>query len=116
MKKAIIEGFVGGRCYNEQTDGTECPWGQILSWDPPRQFVIAWQINPQWQFEPDLSKCSEVEVRFTEAGGSTRVDLEHRYFQRHGAGADEMRTSVDSPNGWADLLKLYVEQVEKESQ
>lgn len=114
MKKAVIEGFVGGRCYNEQTDGTECPWGQILVWDPPQRFVLAWQITPQWQFEPDLVRCSEVEVRFTaDAGGRTRVELEHRHFRRHGAGGDEMRTAVDSPNGWADLMKLYAEAAEK---
>src|SRR5579862_2868752 len=53
MKKAVIEGFPGGRCYNEQVDGPDCPWGQILTWDPPHRFVLAWQITPQWQFEPD---------------------------------------------------------------
>src|SRR5262249_50945827 len=26
MKKAIIEGKVGGRCYSEQEDGSECDW------------------------------------------------------------------------------------------
>src|SRR5262249_51164977 len=78
MKRAIIEGFAGGRCYSEQTDGTECPWGQILVWDPPHRFVMAWQINLQWKYEPDLAKSREVEVRFTpEPGGLTRVDLEH---------------------------------------
>jgi uncharacterized protein YndB with AHSA1/START domain len=116
MKKAIIEGFVGGRCYSEQTDGTDCPWGQILLWEPPHRFVMAWQINPQWQYEPDLAKSSEVEVRFTpEPDGSTRVDLEHRYFQRHGAGGDAIRTAVDSANGWADLLKLFITHVEQTS-
>jgi len=108
MKKAIIEGRAGGRCYSEQTDGTDCDWGTVLVWEPPRRFVMAWQIDSKWQYEPDLSKSSEVEVRFTrEPDGSTRVDLEHRYFDRHGAGADVIRTSVEAPNGWADLLKLF---------
>jgi len=35
MKKALIEGRVGGRCYSQQEDGTDCPWGQILVWEPP---------------------------------------------------------------------------------
>jgi uncharacterized protein YndB with AHSA1/START domain len=70
--------------------------------------VLAWQITPQWQYEPDLAKSSEVEVRFTpEPDGSTRVDLEHRYFHRHGAGADAMRAGVDAPNGWGGLLPLF---------
>jgi uncharacterized protein YndB with AHSA1/START domain len=116
MKRAIIEGHVGGRCYSEQTDGAECPWGQILLWEPPHRFVMAWMINAQWKYEPDLAKSSEVEVRFTPEGdGSTRVDLEHRCFYRMGEGGDAMRTGVDSPMGWADLLKMYVEQIEKET-
>ena len=45
MKKAIIEGRVGGRCYTEQADGTDCPWGQVTTWDPPRRFIFAWMIR-----------------------------------------------------------------------
>jgi uncharacterized protein YndB with AHSA1/START domain len=108
MKKAIIEGKVGGRCYSEQVDGTDCDWGEILVWEPPQRFVIAWQITPAWGYEPDLAKSSEVEVRFTpEPDGSTRVDLEHRYFHRHGEGGEAMRTAVDSTGGWGGLLELF---------
>lgn len=108
MTKAVIEGFPGGRWYSEQADGTDCPWGEVLVWEPPRRFVMAWKINLQWQFEPDPAKSSEVEVLFTpEPDGSTRVDLEHRYFERHGAGWETMRTQVDSGMGWGALLELY---------
>jgi uncharacterized protein YndB with AHSA1/START domain len=114
MTKAIIEGRTGGRCYSEQLDGTECDWGRILVWEPPLRFVIAWQISPGWGYEPDLSKASEVELRFTaEPDGSTRIDLEHRYFQRHGAGADAMRTAVDGPMGWGELLQAYAARVDQ---
>jgi hypothetical protein len=65
MKRAIIEGRVGGRCYDEQVDGTDCPWGRVLVWEPPTRLVIAFQITPQWQYEPDLAKSSEVEITFT---------------------------------------------------
>jgi uncharacterized protein YndB with AHSA1/START domain len=114
MRKAIVQGAVGGRCYSEQTDGTECDWGTVVVWDPPRRLVLAWQINGQWQYEPDLAKSSEVEVRFTpESDGSTRVDLEHRYLHRHGPDAAAMRTAVDAPNGWSGLLALFAAQVEQ---
>ncbi len=112
MKRAIIEGRTGGRCYSEQVDRTECPWGTILVWEPPRRFVMAWQITHQWGYEPDLEKASEVEVRFTaESAGVTRLDLEHRYFSRHGEGGDAMRTAVSAPNGWSGLLQLYADRV-----
>jgi Activator of Hsp90 ATPase homolog 1-like protein len=56
MEKTIIEGHAGGRCYSEQTDGSECDWGSVLVWDPPRRFVMAWQINANWQYEPEIAK------------------------------------------------------------
>lgn len=108
LQKAVIEGKAGGRCYQQSTDGSECDWGRILVWDPPSRFVIAWQLNPQWEHEPDIAKASEVEITFSpEPDGSTRVDLEHRHFDRHGAGAELMRQGVDSPGGWGGLLQMY---------
>lgn len=114
LAKAVIEGRAGGRCYSKQADGTECDWGSILVWEPPHRFVMAWQISPAWQYEPDLAKSSEVEVHFIpQPDGSTRVDLEHRNFERHGAGFETMRAATDSPNGWNGLLELFRAQAEQ---
>lgn len=116
MKKIIVEGRVGGRCYSEQTDGTECPWGSVLAWDPPRRFVMAWQISTAWKFEPDLAKSSEVEVRFIPEGdGATLVELEHRYLERHGVDFEKMKASVASDGGWGGLLALFAAQAEGRS-
>jgi uncharacterized protein YndB with AHSA1/START domain len=112
MTRAIVEGRAGGRCYSEQEDGTDCPWGQVLVWEPPHRFVMAWQITHEWGYQPDLAQSSEVEVRFTPTGdGATRVDLEHRNLERHGAGGETMRTAIDSPGGWGSLLDLYAKRV-----
>jgi Activator of Hsp90 ATPase homolog 1-like protein len=117
MKRAIIEGRAGGRCYTEQVDGTDCDWGTVLVWEPPRRFVMAWQVTHEWGYEPDIAKSSEVEVRFTpESDGRTRVDLEHRNFERHGAGGEILRASVDSTGGWGELLKLFATQTEKSTE
>jgi uncharacterized protein YndB with AHSA1/START domain len=108
MATAIIEGRPDGRLYSRQIDGSECDWGRVTVWEPPRRLVLAWQITHEWRYEPDLSKASEVEILFTPLGdGSTRVDLEHRHFERHGAGAAAIRTAVDAPNGWTGLLQLF---------
>jgi uncharacterized protein YndB with AHSA1/START domain len=112
MQKAIIENHLGGRCYSEQIDGTECDWGQVLAWEPPHRLVIAWQIGGDWKYEPDLAKSSEVEIRFTaEPDGRTLVSLEHRHLDRAGASAGAMRASLESPNGWGGMLQLFAERV-----
>jgi uncharacterized protein YndB with AHSA1/START domain len=114
MKRAILEGAEGGRCYTEQTDGSECDWGRVLVWERPRRLVIAWQINEAWQFEPELSKASEVEVRFTPVGsGETRIDLEHRLFSRHGEGGPSILLAVSAEDGWGTLLHMYANRVEE---
>jgi uncharacterized protein YndB with AHSA1/START domain len=113
MKQALIEGRVGGRCYSTQEDGTDCPWGQILTWEPPHRFVLAWQITHEWGFQPDLSKSSEVEVRFTPVPGGTRVDLDHRHFERMGPEGETMRTGVSGPGGWSGLLDLFKARAER---
>ena len=92
MVKAVIETHAGGRCFGREADGTEYDWGRVRTWEPPNRFVLAWQISPDWQHEPDLAKASEVEIRFTpEAGGLTRVDLEHR--QHRGSPSSTRRPS-----------------------
>ena len=111
MTKIIVEGRVGGRCYTEQEDRTECDWGRVLAWEPPHRLVLAWQITHEWGYQPDMAQSSEVEVRFTPVEGGTRVDVEHRRLDRHGVGAASMRTAVDSPNGWIGLLQLFAARV-----
>jgi uncharacterized protein YndB with AHSA1/START domain len=114
MTKGVLEGRVGGRCYSEQQDGTECDWGSILVWEPPHRLVIAWKITSEWGYEPDLARSSEVEIVFRQqSDGATRVELEHRHLERHGAGAAAMRTGIDSEGGWGMLLRLFADTVDK---
>ena len=116
MKKAILEGHAGGRCYTQQEDGTDCDWGKITVWEPPSRFVMAWLIDGKWQYQPDAKKASEVEVRFSrQADGTTRVDLEHRNFERMGPDGQNMRQMVGSPGGWGDLLRMFAEKAAEEN-
>ena len=112
MTRIVVEGRPGGRCYSEQQDGTECDWGRVLVWERPYRFVFAWQITHEWGYQPDLAKSSEVEVRFVSVHPeATRVEVEHRFFERHGVGAEPMRTAVDAPNGWTLVMSLYADRI-----
>jgi uncharacterized protein YndB with AHSA1/START domain len=111
MKRIVVEGRPMGAIYTEQEDGNICRWAAVLAWEPPHRFVMAWQVSPSWQFEPDLNKCSEVEVNFTPADdGTTLVELEHRGLQRHGGACARMREQVNSEGGWGALLVLFAAQ------
>lgn len=104
--KHIVEPRVGGRWYQIGVDGSECDNGKVLIWEPPSRLVLVWQINADWQFDPNLH--TEVELRFTpEAEGVTRVDLEHRQLERMGEKAEAVRASVDSAGGWGAILESY---------
>jgi uncharacterized protein YndB with AHSA1/START domain/uncharacterized damage-inducible protein DinB len=109
MTKAVIETRAGGRCYGREADGTECQWGTVTAWEPPRRLTIAWHIAPGFQvIDLDPAKSSEVEVRFTpEPDGMTRVDLEHRHLERHGADFEKLRAGVAGPGGWSGLLQMF---------
>jgi len=105
-----LEPRKGGRWYERGVDGSECDWGRVLVWDPPKRLVLAWQINSQWQF--DANFITEVEVRFTPAGiGKTRVDLEHRDLERFGGDVAALRQALDSPDGWQLHLNHFVQAV-----
>jgi uncharacterized protein YndB with AHSA1/START domain len=111
LEVAIIEPREGGRWYERDIDGSECDWGYVISWEPPGRVVLAWQINGEWKYDPTL--VTEVEVTFTEEGGSrTRVDLEHRHLDRLGEAAARMRAVFDSDGGWPGLLRLFAQQAQ----
>jgi uncharacterized protein YndB with AHSA1/START domain len=114
MKRVVVEGRTNGAIYTDQEDGTVCPWGSVLAWEPPHRFVLAWQVSPDWQFEPDLSKCSEVEVLFIPADdGTTVVELEHRGLHRHGGACGKMREQVNAEGGWSGLLALFAAKADR---
>lgn len=104
-KGAVMETRLGGRWYELADDGTQTNIGKIIVWEPPLRFVMTWDINSQWK--PDTTVSSEVEVKFIPDGANaTRVELEHRKFERMGAEAGEsMRKDVDG--GWPALLELF---------
>lgn len=107
MAEAIIEPRVGGRWYEKGVDGSECDWGRVLTWEPPTRLVVTWQINGQWQFDPDPEHASEIDVRFTADGAEhTTVELEHRLIDRLVAG-EAIRDALISGGSWSAMLELF---------
>ena len=106
--ETVFEEKVGGHIYDRGEDGSEVRWARILAFDPPNRVVFSWDISPQWQIETDLENTSEVEVRFVEeAPGRTRVELEHRNLDRHGAGWPSVRDGVAEDEGWPLYLARF---------
>jgi uncharacterized protein YndB with AHSA1/START domain len=104
---AVIEPCSGGRWYEKNADGSECEWGHVIAWEPPRRLLLAWQLDADWRYDPEL--ITEVEVRFEADGERTRVTFEHRHLERMGERAEEVRRAVDSPEGWHGILERYAE-------
>jgi uncharacterized protein YndB with AHSA1/START domain len=112
LAEFVFEPLEGGHIYERGVDGSECRWARVLAYEPPNRVVFSWDINPQWKFESDPEKTSEVEVRFiAEQADRTRVELEHRNLDRHGEGWEQMRDAVSSPGGWPVLLGGFAKRV-----
>src|SRR5579872_7348245 len=108
---AIIEPRVGGRWYERGEDGSTCDWGRVLAWEAPSRLVLSWDINADFQFDPELR--TEIEVRFiAERDGVTRVELEHRRLYRFGERRDAMREVFDETGDWGQLLMSFARTAE----
>jgi uncharacterized protein YndB with AHSA1/START domain len=110
LAEMVFEPRVGGHVIDRATDGRECRWARVLAYEPPRRFVISWDIDLSWNIEADPERTSEIEVRFVPEGpASTRVELEHRKLERHGEGWEKMSAAVGSPDGWTTGLRRFAE-------
>ncbi len=115
LARMVFEPKVGGHFYDVGTDGSECRWARVLTYEPPHRIVFSWDISLQWQVEPDPTKASEVEVRFVADGAArTRVELEHRHIDRHGEGWEPIRDAVGSDGGWNVGLRAFAKRLSEE--
>jgi uncharacterized protein YndB with AHSA1/START domain len=97
-----MEPRVGGRIYERTVEGHESDWGRILVWEPPERLVYSWHLKR----EPD--EATEVEIRFVAtAPASTRVEIEHRGWERLGSDGPPWRDR--NRGGWETLLPHYVD-------
>jgi hypothetical protein len=108
FQSIIVEPRVGGRWYERDSEGKDCEWGTVRSWDPPRLVTLSWHLGPDWRYTADLAKSSDVAIRFTSEGpAATLVELEHSGIERHGEGYEQLRMALDSPNAWTRTLEEF---------
>jgi uncharacterized protein YndB with AHSA1/START domain len=94
----VFEGRERGRLYHRTASGAEEEWATVLSWEPPERFVVDWHVTPG-------RPSTELEVRFVPEGDGTRVELEHRGWERYGDEASDAFASYDA--GWDPVLGRY---------
>ncbi len=99
--QVVFEGRRGGRIFERTRGGVEVDWGEITVWEPPRRLGYLWHIRT------DRTDATEVEVRFLDHGdASTRVEIEHRGWERLGARGPSWRD--ENLGGWNGMLPYYV--------
>ena len=99
VETVVFEGRPAGRIYERLQDGSEREWGTVIAWEPPTRVSFDWQPNRE------RAGVTEVEVRFADRGGSTEVELVHRYWERLGDVAQDVRAGYDG--GWDTVLGEY---------
>jgi mannose-6-phosphate isomerase-like protein (cupin superfamily) len=98
--EVVVEPRVGGRIFERTPAGREEDWGEIVLWEPPRRLAYTWHLRQ------DRADTTEVEIAFTpQADGSTRVEIEHRGWERLGAPAEERRER--NRRGWGGVTPRY---------
>lgn len=97
----VLEGRSGGRIFERRAGGQEHDWGEVTIWEPPTRLGYTWHLNR------DRSDATDVEIRFVARDdGATRVEIEHRGWERLGAEGVDWRDR--NRGGWATLLPHYV--------
>ena len=96
----VLESGVGGRIYEQAPDGTEHEWGQVTVWQPPTRLAYRWYLGR------DQADATEVEICFRPHGDNTRIDIEHRGWERVGADWRD-RNRI----GWQTLLPHYQKEI-----
>ena len=109
-REVVLQPFAGGRWFERAADGSETDWGTVLAWQPPYRLLLTWQVRPDWTYEPDPARGSEIEVTFTPEGPHvTRVDFTHRHLERYGPQADRMRRILDGKG--AEPLRAFARHI-----
>ncbi|POF34873.1 SRPBCC family protein [Roseibium marinum] len=101
---AEIEPFAGGSCYEIDSKGHRRIWGTVLSIEDPLYVRLAWQVSLDGREIADPAAASRVMVNFRVAGDSTRLEIVHNEFLRHGENGAEYLNLMGRPDGWPRII------------
>jgi uncharacterized protein YndB with AHSA1/START domain len=99
----VVEPRAGGRWFERDDAGSETPWGHVLAWEPPARLLLAWQLDGDGLYDPEL--ITEVEITFEPVQGGTEVRLEHRNLERFRKRAATWTVAV--AEGWTRKLAEF---------
>lgn len=112
MAAAIMEPRPGGRWYELGVDGSECDWGIVLAWEPPRHVALSWHLDGDFRADADQTHASRVDVTFEPTSErSTRVVLEHSGLDQHGLSWRRLRDGIS--RGWPADLERFARAAER---
>jgi hypothetical protein len=93
----ILERYLGGRIFERTAAGSVHEWGEITTWEPPKRFGYLWYLRQ------DRADATDVEIVFIDlARTATRVEIEHRGWERLGAKGSELRRRNHA--GWRGVM------------
>ena len=96
VSEIVFEPHAGGEVY-EVSESASAGTGRPCSqWEPPNRLVLAWNILERTR------TATEVEVRFLPEATGTRVELEHRGWERLAESGAAKRDDYDT--GWDFVL------------
>jgi uncharacterized protein YndB with AHSA1/START domain len=106
VERVEFQPLAGGKVLEHLSNGQVLPWGEVIVWEPPSRFVLAWKPNS------NADPPTELEVRFTPQPDGTSVELEHRGWERLGDVALRARGSYGE--GWSLSLDRFREAADRE--
>ena len=102
-QRLVLEQKAGGRWFSRHEDGSSVNVGYVLEWHPFDRLVLAWQVDGNFQYDPNL--ICEVEVNFlVQSPGRTKVIVEHRDLDKLAGGA---KVIEDMDGGWGFIMSQY---------
>jgi uncharacterized protein YndB with AHSA1/START domain len=104
VREVVWEERAGGEVYEISNDGAKAHWATVLAWEPHTRVVIAWHVNPE------AAAPTEMDVSFLAEGDGTRVQIEHRHWERLGDAGIAMRENYQE--GWDHVLGCFAAHVE----